>query len=67
MIPHTTNKNMSRCLTISAGTIAVAGRSTKLEFKPAKPLGLSVRFTVTRERKGNTGAPTGPILLSGAP
>lgn len=53
---------------VSGGAIAVSpGRSTKVEFKAAKPLGLAVRFTITRERKGNTGAPTGPILMSGAP
>lgn len=53
---------------VSAGVITVGpSRSTKAEFKAAKPLGLAVRFTVTRERKGNTGAPTGQILMSGAP
>jgi len=53
---------------ISAGVITVSpGRTTKIEFKAAKPLGLAVRFTVSRERKGSTGAPTGPILMSGAP
>jgi hypothetical protein len=53
---------------VSGGVITVGpGRSTKVEFKAAKPLGLAVRFTVSRERKGNTGAPTGPILMSGAP
>ncbi|MFT3870620.1 MAG: anti-sigma factor [Nibricoccus sp.] len=53
---------------VSAGVITPGpGRSTKVEFKSAKPLGLAVRFTVTRERKDNTGAPTGPTLMSGAP
>lgn len=53
---------------VNAGVVTLgAGRLTKIEFKPAKPLGLAVRFTVTRERKAHTGAPSGPILLSGAP
>jgi len=53
---------------VSAGVIMIGpGRLTKVEFKAAKPLGLSVRFFVTRERKDNTGAPSGPILMSGAP
>lgn len=53
---------------VSAGVITPgSGRATKVEFKAAKPLGLAVRFTVTLERKGNTGAPVGPTLMSGAP
>lgn len=53
---------------VNAGVIDIGpGRTTKVEFKSPKALGLTVRFTITRERKGSTGAPTGPILLSGAP
>ncbi|MFT3781717.1 MAG: anti-sigma factor [Nibricoccus sp.] len=44
-----------------------SGRSTKITFKAIKPTGLSVRFSVTRERKGATGTPTGPTLMMGAP
>ncbi len=53
---------------ISAGVLAMSqGRASKTEFKAAKPLGLIVRFSVTREIKGATGQPSGPVVMSGAP
>jgi len=53
---------------INAGVVSVdSARTTKVEFKGEKAMGSASRFTVTRERKGSTTAPAGPIVLSGTP
>lgn len=53
---------------ISAGVIiGGTSRTTKVEFKTEKSVGEASRFTVTRERKGSTTPPAGPVVLSGAP
>jgi len=52
---------------VGAGAVTVGPTgATRAEFRAEQPMRNPSRITLTRERKGTTTQPTGPILLAGS-